>query len=203
MSDLTKTYPCLDCAENCGETELPVFVSEYCSDAVVLELSEISELYIASIDPADKTKALGGPSDWTSKTSWESAISNTGAGKVRKLFGSGDVPEGEPITVPIHDGQDKVLNYNYVINYDIQSMTQENYTAMRMLQCGGNFRIWYMTRGGFLYGGQNGIPVNVRKATSPSERGKESYKILKFVFAWTAKCDPERIASPWSEPIVP
>lgn len=197
--DLINMYPCPTCPEDCGDFVMPDVVSEDCIDTIVSELSEIKELFIATVDPADKTKPLGGPTDWTLKSAWESVIANTGAAKVRRLFGIGDVAEPEKTTRTFHDNKTKVTSRKYTLTFDILSLHQTNYDAMRTLQCGGTLRIWFMDRGNFLYGGQDGIPVNINDAESIFERGADSYKKIVLKLDYTALCSPERTPSPWSE----
>ncbi len=199
MLDLTNTYPCPECPTDCSDFELPDFLSDDCPDLIELELSEIKQIFIAEIDPTDKTKAKGGPSDWTDKTIWEASIDNATPGKVKRLFGIGDAPEGETKFVTIHDNQQKIISVDRLVNFEMQNMAQVNYDAMRKLQCGAKVRIWWITRGDFMYGGQNGVPSLVKKASSPSEKGADAYKKINFQFSFSAKCDPERIPSPWSE----
>lgn len=200
MEDLTSTYECPACPDECGDFVMPAIVSEDCPDSIESELSEIKQLFIASVDPADKTKALGGPTDWTSKTAWETAIDNTLAGKVRSIYGIGDVGEPEKTTRTFHDNKTKVTGRKYTLTFDILDMKQVNYDAMRKLQCGGSLRIWFMTRGNGMYGGQNGIPVNINDADSTFDRGADAYKKIVLSLQWNAKCAPQRIPSPWSEP---
>jgi hypothetical protein len=198
MEDLRNTYACPACPEDCSDFVVPDIVSEDCLDSIVSELSEIKQLYIASIDPADRTKPLNGPTDWTSSAAWDAVISNTGTG-VREIFGIGSIPAPESQSRTFHDNQSKVVNKQYELTFDIESIHPTNYEFLRKLQCGAKVRIWYMSRGDFMYGGLNGIPVQVFDATSPMDRGADAYKKLIFQFRWNALCDPERIPSPWSE----
>jgi hypothetical protein len=199
MADLINSYDCPDCPDDCGDFVMPEVVSEDCIDTIISELSEIKELFIASIDPTDKTKPLGGPTDWTLKSAWEAVIANAGAGKVRRLFGVGDIPDPEKTTRVFHDNKTKVTGRKYTLTFDILSLHQTNYDAMRALQCGGTVRIWFMDRGNYLYGGLTGIPVNINDAESIFERGPDAYKKIVLKLDFTASCSPERTPSPWSE----
>lgn len=197
------TITCPACPANCAGFEMPAVQSDYCTDAMVLELSEIKRILVAEVDQTDKTKALGGPTDWTDKAAWTTAINNTTSNKVRSIYGIGDIPEPESTTVTVHDNQTKVISKKYGMNFDIQDVNTVNYTAARTLQCGGSVRFWYETRGGYLYGGADGIPATIANVTSPNERGADAYKMIKLLLNWNAKCEPERIASPFDEETTP
>ena len=197
--DLTTTYACPACPENCGDFVMPVIESEDCLDSITSELSEIEQLFIASVDPADKTLPLNGPADWTLKSAWEAVIDNSSATGIRRVYGIGDVGDPEKTTRTFHSNKTKVTGRKYTLTFDILDMKQVNYDAMRKLQCGGSLRIWIMDRGGYLYGGQTGIPVNINDAESIFERGADAYKKIVLKLEWTALCSPERTASPWSE----
>lgn len=199
MADLTSTYPCPTCPEDCGDFVVPSIVSEDCLETVVDELSEITQIFIAAFDPTDKTKPLNGPADWTNKADWDAAIDNTAVGKIRRLYGIGDIPEPEKTTRTFHDNKTKVTNRKYTLTFDVLSLHDINYEAMKTFQCGGTLRMWFMTRGNYLYGGQNGIPTNINDAESIFERGPDAYKKIVFKLEYNAKCAPERIPSPWSE----
>lgn len=199
MEDLRSTYPCPACPEDCGDFVMPEIVSEDCLDSIESELSEIKVLFIASVNPADKTKPIGGPADWTDSALWDAAIDNALPNKIRRVYGIGDIPEPTETTRTFHDNLTKVTNRQYLMTFDILSLAQVNYDAMRKLQCGGSLRVWFMTRGDGFYGGQDGIPVSINSAGSTFERGADAFKKIVLKLQWNAKCDPSRIASPWSE----
>jgi hypothetical protein len=201
-TDLTSTYPCPDCPEDCGDFVMPVFSSEDCIDTITSELSEIKELFLAEYDPEDRTKPLGGPADWTLKADWEAAISNTTTGKVRRLYGIGDVAEAEKTTRTFHNNKQKVVNRAYPLTFDVLDLNQINYDAMRAFQCGGDIRIWFMDRGNYLYGGQDGIPLTISDADSLFERGADAYKKIVIKGIYNALCAPDRTPSPWGEPSI-
>jgi len=92
------------------------------------------------------------------------------------------------------------------LNYTIDDVSDENYEFMRALECGGQYRIWYETEGGFLYGGNEGILVN---ATGDDilNRGREEIETIAGTFTWRSKFHPDRTTSPifdsdYSTPVV-
>lgn len=183
------------CPEDCSEFDMPAVVSEYCLDTVVSELGEIKRILVVSTD-ADGD-AVAKPTDYTAKADWEAVMHNTTADKIRSLWGIGSIPEPEKITRVFFDNQTKVTDRKYLMDFDVLSMAQVNYDAMRALQCGGSLRLWFITRGNFLYGGPGGIYVNINDADSIFERGADAYKKIVFKFEWNSLYAPPRIASPF------
>lgn len=198
MADILLGYECPTCAEDCEDFVMPAVKSDYCPNSMRLELAEIKRIFITIHDDENPGEALGGPADWTSAASWATAIDQTTAGKVRSLHGVGDLPDPEDTTVTVHDNQQVVIERRRTLNFDVMDINTLNHEAMRKLQCGGSGRLWYESRGGYLYGGQNGIGINIIPPTSPHARGADSFKAIKFVFRWNSICDPERIPSPFA-----
>ena len=66
---------------------------------------------------------------------------------------------------------------------------------MRNTECGGQFRIWFETAGGYLYGGNEGIPVTL-VLNDVLASGKDSIEELVGTATWRAKFHPERTPSP-------
>lgn len=191
-------YECETCATDCDDFVLPAVITNKCANAVTVELSEINMILWAENDPTNPGKALGGPSDWTSAAAWDTAIDDSGAGKVRTLIGVGDIPEPEDVTIQIHDGISKVIARKRSLNFSQFDRNTVNYDFFRKIQCGGNGRIWWTTRGGWLYGGADGVGVDVPPPSDPFNRGNDSYVTSNYRFLWDALCSPERVASPFA-----
>ncbi len=199
MSGIAANYPCPACPETCDEYTLPVVKSEYCPQNVQVRRGEIKRILIAEVNPEDKTKPLGGPADWTSIEAWTTAIDNDATGKVKSIYGIGDMPDPTDTYAPIHDGLEALIDRLYTMNFSIVDTNDVNYNAARALQCGGTFFLWYEDRGNYLYGGENGIKVELKSPRIPRERGNESYLNINTAIIWHSGCDPERVASPFTE----
>lgn len=196
------TYDCPACPENCAAFTMPTVVSDDCVDSIDLQLGEIKRILV-TVPATDKTKALGGPTDWTDSADWTTALHQTTASKVRSFYGIGDIPDPEDTIVSLHDGKTKVASSKFTLNFDILDLNDTNYEAARKFQCGTSIRYWYEDRSGYLHGGQDGIPGTLTKVTMPHERGNDAYKKIKFLINWNAKCSPARIPSPWEEVVAP
>ena len=61
--------------------------------------------------------------------------------------------------------------------------------------CGGNVHIWYITKQ-YIYGGLNGVKMNITGAPHVLARGAGSIAINPVTAEWYAKTDPPRDANP-------
>lgn len=180
--------PTPTCPANCDFT-LPVVSFDTCAPTVVY--SEIRRIFIAK-------KAAAPFSNWLSATEWlarMSQTSTTGNDYIRPLTVIGDKPAAADVFKEISNGRRVTIGKDHTINFTIDDVTQANYDFMRGLECGGEFRIWYETEGGFIYGGNEGIVVRV-SANNVLNRGREEIETIVGVFTWRAKFHPERGISP-------
>lgn len=191
-------YACPECPQ-CEEFVLPPVQSADCPEGQVLEQSEIKRLLIAELDPTDNSLPENGPADWTDPADWETAIDNTASsGAVKQLFGLGDVAEPEDTNITTFGFNEVLLRRQYPMTFTLQDGNDVNYNFVRALQCGATVRIWYETNGNYLYGGQNGILARIVRVTAPKERGIDSVVNYNFEIVWSAKCEPERVFSPFA-----
>ncbi len=191
-------YACPTCATDCEVETLPVAENPECVNAVVLEESEICDLYISLEDPANPGEALFKPADWTDPAAWATAIDNASTSGIKHFSGIGDMPLPEKQEQTIFKKLIKVVGRNYTLNFDAQHMSRVNYEWGRAAQCGLSVRFWFATIGGMLYGGENGIAATI-DIGFPKERGAGAIATMQFLVRWTAKCDPPSIVNPMSE----
>ena len=156
-------------------------------------VSQITKIYITKPDATPFT-------DWTVPTEWETRIANTDpteptGDEIRILTVIGDKPAPSSNVIDISGGRKYTTNKNHTIPFDIDETNDVNYEAMRMLQCGGQFRIWYETLGGKLYGGDEGILATV-DISDILARGVNEIEKLTGTLSWDKKFDPERTDSP-------
>lgn len=187
-------YSCPVCPTSCLNADFPAVDFNDCTDAFISEESEITDIYISSGTV---------PGDWTNSASWQAVLSQTASNKIRNLTGIGDLtlPEGQNRTV----SKGRLINDSsrYRITFDVDDVTDLNYTMLRRMQCGGTFKIWFKTEGNYLYGGPTGIMADIENAGEVLQRGEESYSIFQIIFTWEASCSPDRIMNPIGTEIIP
>lgn len=180
--------PTPTCAENCDFT-LPVVQFDDCAPKVVY--SEIRRIFLAK-------KAAAPFSNWLSATEWlarMSQTSTTGNDYIRPLTVIGDKPAPADVIKEISNGRRVVIGKDHTINFTIDDVSQANYDFMRGLECGGEFRLWYETEGGFIYGGNEGIVIRLT-INDVLNRGRDEIETLVGVITWRSKFSPERGVSP-------
>lgn len=180
-------YNCVECPENCGDTELGKFVTSECVDAIEDCESEICTMLYVEADPDDPTKPLFAPTDWTNEADWQALIDN---GDICCVNVIGDQPEPEQESRVISKRRTKLGKKSFVNNLTIDEWTPENYEAMRKWECGGDFFYWPQTIDGAIYGGPTGIKVSIKKADAPLTRGENQYKTILLQVGWEKNCHP-------------
>lgn len=179
-------YDCPSCGGECGTGPCVQFVTNDCVDAVELLESEICTIVYSCPDPDDPSKPLYKPNDWTNTADIEAAIV-AGAVKINVI---GDLAEPTQETITISKGRQKVGKKTFVLNADIDEASIVNYDEMRKLECGATLFIWYGTLGGWFFGGENGVRVDVTRANMPLTRGENQYKRILLGVTWDSTCHP-------------
>lgn len=178
----------VNCPTNC-EFALPEFSFSECNPKV-LE-GQITDIFLANI---------GNPLvNWTDVMEWASRVSNTDAGAdaIRHLTVIGDQPAPEINQKTISHKRTVTVTKKRTINIKIDDNTDLNYQAMRYLECGGSFLMWYMTNSGKLYGGNEGIKVTIDLSEVIPEATEEN-ALIQGTAKWDAKISPPRIDSPFT-----
>lgn len=176
------------CAANCDVT-LPVVHFDDCAPDV--NYSEIRRIFIAK-------KAAAAFTNWLSPTEWlarMSQTSTTGNDYIRPLTVIGDKPAAADVVKEISNGRRVVIGKDHTINFTIDDVSQANYDFMRALECGGEFRFWYETEGGKMYGGNEGFVARV-SMNDVLNRGRDEIETIAGVITWRTKFSPERGVSP-------
>jgi hypothetical protein len=106
-----------------------------------------------------------------------------------------DKPVGSPVVKEISNGRKFNLRKDNTLNVEIDDVSDENYNFMRVTQCGGEYKAWFETAGGRLYGGNEGIDVSV-VLDNVLGRGKDEIEKITGTLTWSDKFSPERIVSP-------
>ena len=175
------------CPNNC-ETELPEVKFSKCSPTIVL--SEIVRIFLGKQSTEPFT-------DWKSATEWTTRLSENGttANAIRPLTVIADKPAGSPVVKEISNGRKYNLRKDFTINIEIDDVSKENYEFMRVTQCGGEYKLWFETAGGRLYGGNEGIDASL-VLDNVLGRGKDEIEKITGTASWDDKFSPEMCVSP-------
>lgn len=196
------------CDTDCEETTL-LAVSTVCFDANSIEESEIIGLYMSEPDPANPGEPLNPITGWTDSglaadatineaaiLSWIATMDNAATGGLRFMKGIGDKPAPTTTDVTGPEGKIVKIGKKHTLNFDNLNIDNLNYAFFQKVDaCGGNVHIWYITKQ-YIYGGLNGVKMNITGAPHVLARGAGSIAINPVTAEWYAKTDPPRDANP-------
>lgn len=180
--------PVPTCAGDCDMDLAPVSFDD-CQPNV--SFSEIRRIFIAK-------KAAAPFNNWKAAGEWIARISETnqtGNDYIRALTVIADKPAAAPVFKEISNGRRIQIGKDHTINFTIDDVSDENYEFMRTLECGGEYRFWYETEGGRMFGGNEGFLARV-DANSVLNRGRDEIETINGVMTWRTKFHPERAISP-------
>lgn len=176
------------CTTNCQADVKPVKFSG-CNPIILY--SEIRRVFVA--------KSLAAPfANWGSREEWDTRLSETsivGNDYIRALTVIADKPAAAGVSKDISNGRKITIGKDHTINVTIDDVSDENYEFMRSLECGGQFRFWYETSGGKMYGGNEGFKASI-VLDIIQNRGVDEIETLGGAITWRAKFSPERTNSP-------
>lgn len=176
------------CTTDCTAA-LAVTKSSKCAPIIVA--SEIVRVFVAKATAAPLT-------DWALAAEWTARISETDIASddaIRPIPVIGDKPAPAAVRRDISNGRNQLLGKDHTVNMTIDDLSEENYNFMLTLECGGQYKFWYETAGGFIYGGNNGILVNL-VFDDILNRGRDEIETLAGAATWRSKFTPERVKSP-------
>lgn len=177
----------ITCPNGC-ESALPPVKFDKCAPNVVL--SEIVRIFVAKPIAVAFT-------DVSLATEWTTRLSETANGDdtIRPLTVIADKPAGSPKVKEISNFRKITLGVDNTVNIEIDDVSDENYNFMQVTQCGGQFKMWYETAGGYLFGGNEGIDVSIF-LDNVLGRGKDEIEKITGTATWSAKLSPDRVKSP-------
>ena len=158
-------------------------------------LSEISDIYI---QPTGATA----PFDYTggNPTAVSGAIDNTDTtnAKTKHLVVIGTMGDPEETIYNGPKGTQVVTKRRYTVEARTPITAQSIYDFLRQIQCNAlNFVFWIGTRGGYLFGGENGISPALSNARFPKAEGEEGVEQGTILLAFdTENGDPPRHPNP-------
>lgn len=177
------------CPTDCTAA-LPVVKFSDCAPDI--NLSEIRRIFLAKTIADDFT-------DWSEPTEWATRVSDTDIASddtIRAFTVIADKPAGDLNIYEASDGRDITISKSNTINYTIDDVTPENYEFLRTgIECGGQFKMWFETMGGKLYGGNEGIRSSMT-GDNILNRGREEVELIEGTITWKSKHSPERVESP-------
>lgn len=179
------SYPIITCPTGC-QNDVPAVSFDECNP--IVDFSEVDKVYLC---------AINNPlADWTDATEWAARIDNSGvaANDIRELWVSGELPEPERTSTEIDNERDVWSPMKFTMPVVIYELNLTNYDFVRQLQCGGEYLMWYSS-GEYMYGGTDGIEVNI-KASHLITKGPKEANTLNLEITWDAKHNPERITNP-------
>lgn len=180
--------PLPTCPTDCSSALAPVSFSKCNPD---INLSEIRRIFVMKANGAAFT-------DWKLATEWTTRISETsvtGDDAIRPLTVIADKPAPAAVVKEISNGRRQNVAKDHTINYTIDDVSPENYEFMRTIECGGLYRIWYETEGGYIYGGNTGILVTLT-GDDLLNRGRDEIETIAGTATWRSKFHPDRELSP-------
>ena len=179
--------PTVSCPNSC-ETALPEVKFSKCSPNIVL--SEIVRIFVGkqTTQPFNNWKDA---SEWTQRLSETANTENA----IRPLTVIADKPAGSPVVKEISNGRKYNLRKDFTVNIEIDDVSPENYEFMRVTQCGGEYKLWFETAGGRIYGGNEGIDASL-VLDNVLGRGKDEIEKITGTASWSDKFSPKMALSP-------
>lgn len=180
--------PVPTCSADCS-TQLGAVKFSECAPEI--NLSEIRRVFIA-VGIAAAFADFGEAAEWVERIS----AAGTDPDAIRSLTVIGDKPAATPVTRDISGGRQYAVGKDHTLNVSIDDTSDENYEFMRNLECGGQFRVWFETNGGKLYGGNEGILTRSVIFNDVLNRGVDEIETIEGTISWRAKFHPDRTESP-------
>jgi len=174
------------CPTDCENYLAPVDFS-LCDPDV--DFGEIERIYV--------TARGAGLTDWTDAAEWAARLDNDTEDdntKIRTLFVRGDQPPAESNEVEISLCRIVYSEKDFTLNLDIDETSVINNDFMRYIECNDLYTIWYQA-GKYLYGGTDGIDVNIG-LNNNIPRGCNELNLITGTVKWQAKHSPEKIINP-------
>lgn len=172
----------------CGAETLPVTDFDFCEPEVAL--SEIQRVFLAKVAADPFT-------DWTQSGEWTERVSETSLDRnaIRAFTVIGDKPLPTKQTREISGGRRRHVRKTHIINFTVDDVTNDNHAFLQQVENGQNFRMWYETAGGYMFGGNEGILCEV-SGDMQLNRGQGEIKVYNYVAQWDKSRTENRCQSP-------
>lgn len=181
------------CPENCEEMNMPSVSFDDCNPE--LNESEIEWIAVAKTSATDFA-------DVEDAEEWTTRITQTAAGTapvpdntIRMLRVIGDKPAPEVQNRLISGGRSVQTGKTHTLNIEIDDTNEVNYEFARSTACNASYKLWYITRGGLVYGGICGQNAQMILNLIQNRGDGEIEKYIGTV-TWKDKIDPPRANFP-------
>jgi len=161
---------------------------DYCDPDV--QFGEIDHIYLMAQEGANLA-------NWESLAVWTARLAldpTEDTDAIIDLTVIGDQPVAESEEIEISEGRKIHSPSQFVINFEIDDVSDENYELMRLLECNFLVRAWYSANE-TLFGGNTGIECTLH-AKYQIERGRRSLQKIVGTMKWESKYSPERTTNP-------
>ena len=136
-----------------------------------------------------------GFADWTSASEWNTRLAlTTEAHAVRQLTIVGDKPAAESSEKKISHDRTIAGRKSHTINIEIDETNTINYDAMRTMECGKQYLMWYADEK-YMYGGNGGIKVSIN-LNHVIDKDSGNIQYLSGTAKWSDQQHPDRIVNP-------
>lgn len=189
------TWTDITCPSACGAALNYGALPEDPDCVSVPPLSEISDIYITPTGATDAFDYSGGD-----PVAVSGGIDNTDTANAKTkhlvVIGSQSDPEESVYSGP--KGAQVVNKRRYTVEARTPITAQSIYDFLRQIQCNNlNFTFRFATRGGYLFGGEDGIRPASSNARFPKVEGEEGVEEGILVLAYdTTNGDPPRHPNP-------
>lgn len=175
---------------NCAAFNLPVTNFNDCNPDV--NYSEIERIFIGSPQGAAFANIID-PNEWNTRLSQ----TTVGADAIRGLIVIGDLPAAAAVVKELSNGRKKNIGKDFTTNFDIDDISDENYTLHKLLEENQTVRLYgFETQGGKMYHyGAAGILVNV-STNIILPRGRDEIERITGAITWRKTTSPNRVDSP-------
>lgn len=174
--------PLPTCPEDCS-ANLPEVSFNDC--APELNGGNITYIYLTN---------LGNPlSNWLDETEWSARIDNDSvdSAAIRRLRVIGSKPAPDKPEIVISGDRTVYGLATHTIDFRSDETNAINQEALRSLECGGEYLMWYETIGGLRWGGNDGIEATIKLDEIIPESSSE-FITFTGQAKWKAKFTPER-----------
>lgn len=152
--------------------------------------SEIQRIFLRQVNSTDFT-------DWTLPEEWNTRVSETSTDPdaIRALTVTGDKPAPNAPKRNISGGRTIVPRKEHTINFTVDEATVANHQFFSDLKGGKRYKANYETAGGRMFGGNQGIPVEVM-GDMILARGQGELQVYVGTLFWVSAETEDMCTSP-------
>lgn len=188
LAFVNRRYVHIGGTPSCAAESLPPVDFDFCDPEV--KLSEITRIFLAKVGAADF-------SDWTQAEEWEQRVSETETDidAIRCLTVIGDKPAPNTTKKDISGGRKFNTRKDHTINATVDEVTPANHAFLQAVESGKRYKMWYETAGGFMFGGNSGIAIEI-SGDMLLPRGAGETMSYAYVITWVSPTTEQRCTSP-------